>query len=110
MNNLGRIEPQPPKGISYMLGNESWLPAHERGLICLHVEEWGNLGPLELNREIKPNKAGFRVRCTTIIAPAGVHGSIDVDGVRYWTDKDVWTSTEAEREALAEQIRKEPKQ
>jgi hypothetical protein len=83
---LGRIEPQPPAGIKYMLGNQSWLPAHERDLITLHCEEWGNLGPLELNAEIKPNKAGFRVRCTTIIAPPGAHGYTEVDGVYYWTD------------------------
>lgn len=85
---LGRIEPQPPKGIKYMLGNETWLPAHERSLIRLHCEEWGNLGPMELNPEIKPNKAGFRVRCTTIIAPPGAHGFTEVDGVYHWTDMD----------------------
>jgi hypothetical protein len=87
---LGRIEPQPPRGIKYMLGNQSWLPAHERDLITLHCEEWGNLGPLELNREIKPNKAGFRVRTTTILAPAGAHGFTEIDGVYYWTDTSVW--------------------
>jgi hypothetical protein len=83
---LGRIEPQPPQGIKYMLGNESWLPAHERELIRLLCEEWGNLGPMELDPDIKPNKAGFRVRCTTIIAPPGAHGFTEIDGVYYWTD------------------------
>lgn len=83
---LSRINPQPPEGIKYMLGNESWLPAHERGLIRLHCEEWGNLGPLELNREIKPNRAGFRVRCTTILAPTGAHGFTRLEDGYYWTD------------------------
>lgn len=83
---IGRIEPQPPEGIKYMLGNESWMPAHERSLIRLHCEEWGNLGPMELRPEIKPNKAGFRVRCTSIIAPAGAHGFTQIDGTYYWTN------------------------
>ena len=86
MTVLGRIEPQPPEGIKYMLGNESWMPAHERGLIRLHCEEWGNLGPMELNAEIKPNKAGFRVRCTTIIAPPGAHGFTQLADGYYWTN------------------------
>jgi hypothetical protein len=42
---MGKIEPiQPPPGIKYMLGNESWLPAHERSLIRLHCEERATLG------------------------------------------------------------------
>lgn len=90
MKLMGRIFPPPPKGIKYMLGGESWLLPHDRELFRLHCEEWGNLGPMELNREIKPNKAGFRVRCTTYIAPAGVFGYTEIDGVYYWTDKDVW--------------------
>jgi hypothetical protein len=99
---LGRIEPQPPKGIKYMLGNETWLPAHERDLIQLHCEEWGNLGPLELNRKIKPNKAGFRVRCTTFIAPPGAHGFTEVDGVYYWTDMN-WDMTKTARTVAPQQ-------
>jgi hypothetical protein len=88
---MGKIEPiQPPPGIKYMLGNESWLPAHERSLIRLHCEEWGNLGPMEMNPEIKRNKAGFRVRTTQFIAPAGVHGFMEIDGVYYWTDTSIW--------------------
>lgn len=86
INILGEIEPQPPKGIKYMLGDESWMQADKRSPRRLHCEEWGNLGPMELNQEIKPNKAGFRVRCTTIVAPAGAQGYIDIDGVYYWTD------------------------
>lgn len=83
---LARIDPQPPQGIKYMLGNESWMLAHERGLICLHCEEWGNLGPMELNATIKKNKAGFRVRCTTLIAPPGAHGFTELPDGYYWTD------------------------
>lgn len=88
MKVLARIEPQPPKGIKYMLGNETWQPAHTRSLIRLLCEEWGNLGPMELDQAIKPNKAGFRVRLTEIIAPRGAHGYTEIDGVYYWTDMD----------------------
>jgi hypothetical protein len=85
---LGKIEPQPPKGIKYMLGDESWMRPENRSPRCLHCEEWGSLGPMEMNSEIKPNKAGFRVRTTTIPAPEGARGFTEVDGVYYWTDKD----------------------
>jgi hypothetical protein len=91
---LGRIEPQPPRGIKYMLGNESWLPPEQRTLLRLHCEEWGNLGPMELNPEIKPNKAGLRVRCTSIEAPDGACGFEEVDGIYYWSDRS-WPNGEA---------------
>jgi hypothetical protein len=97
MKLLGEIFPQPPKGINYMLGGEPWLLPHHRGLFRLHCEEWGNLGPMELEPEIKRNKAGFRVRCTTFIAPAGVFGYTQKDGVYYWTDMDVWDQMAAAR-------------
>lgn len=86
---LGRIDPQPPPGIKYMLGNETWLPVAGRTPLNLHCEEWGNLGPMELDPEIKPNRAGFRVRCTTIPAPDGARGFAKIDGVYYWTDIDM---------------------
>ena len=35
--------------------------------------------------DIKPNKAGLRVRCTEIIAPSGARGYTRVGGVYYWT-------------------------
>jgi hypothetical protein len=79
---------------------------HIRSLIRLHCEEWGNLGPLELDREIKPNKAGFRVRCTTFIAPAGVHGFTEIDGVYYWTDMDVWQQMDEEKAAMSRAVLK----
>lgn len=85
---LTRIEPQPPEGIKYMLGDESWLPPEKRSPLRLHCEEWGNLGPMELNPEIKPNKVGLRVRCTTIEAPSGARGFEKIEGVYYWTDRD----------------------
>lgn len=87
---VGKIEPQPPKGIKYMLGAESWLPASQQTPRRLHCEEWGSLGPIELNPEIRPNKAGFRVRCTTVLAPAGALGFVELDGVYYWTDMTIW--------------------
>ena len=85
---LNRIEPQPPPGIKYMLGDEPWLPEEKRSPRRLHCEEWGNLGPMELNPEIKPNKVGLRVRITTIEAPAGARGFEQIDRVYYWTDRD----------------------
>lgn len=100
MKVLGRIEPQPPKGIKYMLGDQSWLPPEKRDPPYLNCEEWGNLGPLELDPEIRPNKAGFRVRCTKIIAPLGARGYTEIDGVYFWTDTSVWDTPAA---ALAPQ-------
>jgi hypothetical protein len=88
MNILGRIEPQPPAGIKYMLGGETWLPPERRSPMRLHCEEWGNMGPLELNPEIQDNGHGFRVRTSDIPAPAGALGFTRTDGVYYWTDCD----------------------
>ena len=89
-NVLTRIEPQPPKGIKYMLGDESWIKdVSQRTPRRLHCEEWGNLGPMELKPEIKPNKAGFRVRTTDFLAPAGARGFEMIDGIYYCTDRDV---------------------
>lgn len=79
------IEPQPPKGIKYMLGNESWMPEGERSPRRLLCEEWGCLGPMELDPEIKPNKAGFRVRHTEILAPTPDAIFTERDGTYYWT-------------------------
>lgn len=87
---LAAVSPPPPKGISYVLGNESWKDAKDRTPVRLHVEEWGNLGPMELNPEIKPNAAGFRVRSTEILAPPGAYGVEEVGGVLYWSTRDVW--------------------
>lgn len=89
MKVLSRIEPQPPMGIKYMLGDESWIAdVCQRSPRRLHCEEWGNLGPMEMNPEIKPNAAGFRVRSTDFVAPAGARGFTKIDGVYFWTDQD----------------------
>jgi len=88
MRVLEKIEPQPPKGIKYMLGGEPWKSESERTPFRLECEEWGNLGPMELDPEIKANKAGFRVRSTTIEAPPGAIGFTQIDGEYYWTDTD----------------------
>ncbi|WP_430256499.1 hypothetical protein [Neorhizobium sp. DAR64872/K0K18] len=96
---ISAIEPQPPKGIKYMLGDETWLPNEQRSPSRLHCEEWGNLGPMELDPEIKPNKVGFRVRTTDFLAPEGAIGFTSVDGVYYWTDTDQFGRTAGEREA-----------
>lgn len=85
---IGIIDPQPPRGIKYMLGGESWLPPERQTPIRLHCEEWGNLGPMELDPEIKPNKAGFRCRSTEFVPPAGAIGFTQIDGLYYWTDTD----------------------
>lgn len=84
---IGRIEPQPPPGIKYMLGDESWMPLAQRSPLRLHCEEWGNLGPMELDPEIKPNAVGFRVRTTTIEAPHGARGFEKIEGVYFWSDR-----------------------
>ena len=96
---LSRIEPQPPRGIKYMLGGESWLPAEDRSPIRLHCEEWGTLGPMELDPTIQPNRAGLRVRSTDFPAPAGALGFTKVDGVYFWTDVDVWSQGVAKEDA-----------
>lgn len=82
--NLAVIEPQPPAGIKYMLGAESWLKPENKTPIRLCCEEWGNLGPLGLDGEIKPNKAGFRVKCLELLAPENASGYDLIDGVYYW--------------------------
>lgn len=97
MKLLSRIEPQPPQGIKYMLGGEEWMQPEAQSPRRLLCEEWGNLGPLELRPAIKVNKAGFRVRTTEILAPAGAIGFTDVDGVYYWTDTDCYGRTLDER-------------
>lgn len=97
MKLLAKIEPQPPPGIKYMLGGESWIPKERQTPIRIECEEWGNLGPMELDSTIKPNKAGFRVRSTTITAPEGAIGFTEVDGVYYWTDTDVWGRSAEQR-------------
>lgn len=78
------IEPQPPRGIKYVLGRESWLPPEKQSPRRLSCEEWGNLGPMELDPEIKPNKSGFRVRSSTFIAPDWADDFEFIDGVYYW--------------------------
>ena len=100
MTILERIEPQPPPGIKYMLGGESWLAPDQQTPIRLHCEEWGNLGPMELDPEIKPNKAGFRVRSTDFPAPPGARGFTQQGGAYYWTAEDTWELAK-EREATA---------
>ena len=84
MKVIAKIEPQPPVGIKYMLGGEPWLPADKRSPLRLLCEEWGHLGPMELNPEITPNAAGFRVRLTEFVAPSGATGFRFVDGEYFW--------------------------
>ncbi len=67
-----------------MLGDESWRPVEERTKRRLVCEEWGNLGPMELDSTIKPNKAGFRVRITEIECPVGMNDIEEQDGIYYW--------------------------
>jgi hypothetical protein len=98
---LSKIEPQPPKGIKYMLGDETWMPVEKRSPRRLICEEWGNLGPMELDPAIKPNKAGFRVRVTEIPAPEGAYGFTDIDGVYFWTSTDMYGRTADECAAAA---------
>lgn len=78
------IVPQPPAGIKYMLGNESWLPESERTPLRLSCEEWGNLGPMELNSEIQPNAVGFRVRHSEFLCPEGYNDFLLENGSYFW--------------------------
>ena len=87
---LGAVTPVPPKGIRYVIGGESWKDPADRTPVRLIVEEWGNLGPMEMNPEIKPNAAGFRVRVTEILAPAGARGVEEVNGVLHWSIRDTY--------------------
>lgn len=100
MKVLDRIEPQPPGGIKYMLGNESWMHPDKRSPERLFCEEWGNLGPMELDPEIQANEAGFRVRLSEIPAPEGAHGFTEIDGVYYWTDTSVWDRMRKEQDTM----------
>lgn len=86
MGVVAKIDPQPPRGIKYMLGGESWLPEAARTPVRMHCEEWGHLGPLELDPQIKPNAAGFRVRTSERIAPPGATGFIKINDEYFWTD------------------------
>ena len=85
MEILSEISPTPPDGIKYMLGGESWLEESKQSPRRLLCEEWGNIGPMELDHDIKPNKAGLRVRLTSIPAPDGADGFKLIDGVYFWT-------------------------
>lgn len=98
---LSRIDPQPPAGIKYMLGGESWMPKDKRSPLRLQCEEWGNLGPMELNPEIKPNAAGFRVRSTTILAPEGALGFAKIGAEYWWIDRDMYGRSDHDIRASA---------
>lgn len=94
---LTKIDPRPPQGIKYMLGGESWLSADKQTPFRLNCEEWGNLGPLELNASIPDNGHGFRVRTSEFLAPPGAIGFENVGGVYFWTDTDAYGRTIQER-------------
>lgn len=94
---LSKVEPQPPMAIRYMLGDETWLPKDQRTPLRMHIEEWGNLGPMELDPNIGPNKAGFRVRSSDIVAPPGALGFTTIEGIVYWTDVDHYGRTTPQR-------------
>lgn len=88
-----------------MLGDETWMPAANRSPIRLLCEEWGNLGAMEMDPEIQPNKAGFRVRHTEILAPGGAIGFTSIDGIYYWTDTDHYGRTAEQRQAGTKETR-----
>jgi hypothetical protein len=79
-----QIIPQPPGGIKYMLGAESWKPVAEQSPRRLVCEEWGNMGPLELRPDIQDNGHGFRVRVTEFAAPPEANSFTEVDGAYWW--------------------------
>lgn len=85
---MTKIEPQPPHdSIKYMLGNESWLPISRRSRRRLLCEEWGNLGPAELDSTIEPNSAGFRVRLKEFLAPTATSTYVCEGGVYFWAER-----------------------
>ena len=100
MKILGKIEPQPVGQINYIIGNETWLKPDERTPVRLVSENWGNLGCLELNPEILPNKSGMRVKVDYHYAPEGAIGHTKVDGIYYWTDTDCYGRTKEERDVI----------
>ena len=81
------MDPQPPHGIRYLVGNQSWLKPEDRTPLTLVVEQWGNLGPMELDPSIRPNRAGFRVRELTFLAPAWARGFATRSGLLVWTSE-----------------------
>jgi hypothetical protein len=81
-----RIEPQPPRGIKYIVGDESWLAPEKRTPLRLICEEWGQIGPMVIDSSIKPNAAGFPVRVTEFLIPEGM-AYTKVDGAYYWIPK-----------------------
>ena len=83
-----KICPQPPRGITYMVGGESWLPLGKRTPRRLVCEEWGNLGPLGLDASIPPNAAGLRVRLTSYETPLWADDYDLVAGVYYWVRRE----------------------
>lgn len=99
---LGPIDPQPPKGIKYVIGGESWLPPEDRTPRRLICEEWGNLGLLVLDPAIEPNTVGLRVRTSEILAPEGANWFHEVDGVYYWTKETCWELMGELRESASE--------
>lgn len=99
MKLLGLVDPPLPRAIAYMLGDETWLPPEKRTPRRIHVEEWGNLGPMELDPEIQPNAAGFRVRSSDRLAPPGALGFTRSGDVAHWTDVDEYGHTAEQRAA-----------
>lgn len=78
---IARVDPQPPRGIHYVIGGESWLDPQDRTPVRLVIEEWGIPGCY--------TKVGFNVRATEIVAPPGVYGvERGDDGVLYWSRRD----------------------
>jgi hypothetical protein len=85
MRVVSKIDPQPPRGIKYMLGAEKWLPRDKQSPLRLSCEEWGHVGPMEIDPEIMSNKAGFRVRTSEFKAPPTVDGFTKINGEYFWT-------------------------
>src|SRR5687768_987683 len=88
MTLLGCVNPQPPSGIKYCVGGESWLPARKRTPVRMVCEEWGHLGPMVLDPTIQKNAAGLRVRVTEIVAPKGAKWFTAIHGTYFWTKED----------------------
>jgi hypothetical protein len=77
---LAPLDPQPPKGMKYVLGGESWKDPADRSPIRLVVEEWGVDGCW--------TKGGFNCRVTEFLAPPGARGIEEKDGMLHWSTRD----------------------
>ncbi len=72
VDNLIKIIPQPPKGIKYMVGHQSWLPKEKQTQRILVTEMWGIRPTIGLCGHVQ------------ITAPDGYEDYVELSGIYYW--------------------------